>query len=309
MAVPSNSTKTFKLNNGLSIPAVGLGTWQSTDEEAYNAVIAALKAGYRHIDTAYCYGNEEPIGKAIKDSGVARKDIFITTKLWGTDHTRAEEGLDRSLKLLGLDYVDLFLMHWPVPMNPNGNHDKFPTLPDGKRDILFDWNFVDTYREMQKLVASGKTKAIGVSNFSITNLKKLLADPEITTKPVVNQVETHGYLPQQKLLEYAKENDIVLEAYSPLGSTGAPLLKDELVQELAKKNGISESTLLISWAVWRGIVVLPKSVTPSRIADNLKIIELCEEDGKKLNELASIRGEKRLVSPPWDPIVVFNDED
>lgn len=246
MVEASNSTKLYKFYNGKEIPALGLGTWQSTDEEAYNAVLAALKAGYKHIDTAWIYGNEAQIGKAIKDSGVPRSELFITSKLWGTKHTDPESAIKESLKLLQLDYLDLYLIHWPVTLNPNGNDPKFPKLADGSRDLLKDWSFVKTWELVQPLVAKGYTKSIGVSNFSAKKLKTLLDLPTTTIKPVVNQVELHPYLPQPKLLEFCKENDILVEAYSPLGSTASPLFKDETLIKIAEANGVSVATIMIS---------------------------------------------------------------
>lgn len=200
-------------------------------------------------------------------------------------------------------------MHWPVPLNPNGNHPLFPTLPDGNRDISQDWDFTKTYNLMQKLLDLGKTKSIGVSNFSITNLKKLLNAPTTTVKPVVNQVELHPYLPQHKLLQFAKENDIVLESYSPLGSTDSPLLSDEVVVKIAEKNKVSPATILISWALWRGTVVLPKSVSAHRIESNFNVIDLPDADGKELDDLHKLRGIRRLVLPNWAPVVVFDSDE
>lgn len=200
-------------------------------------------------------------------------------------------------------------MHWPVPLNPNGNHPLFPTLPNGNRDISQDWDFIKTYNLMQKLLDLGKTKSIGVSNFSITNLKKLLDAPTTTVKPVVNQVELHPYLPQHKLLQFAKENDIVLESYSPLGSTDSPLLSDEVVVKIAEKNKVSPATILISWALWRGAVALPKSVSAHRIESNFNVIDLPDEDGKELDNLHKLRGIRRLVLPNWAPVVVFDSDE
>lgn len=200
-------------------------------------------------------------------------------------------------------------MHWPVPLNPNGNHPLFPTLPNGNRDISQDWDFIKTYNLMQKLLDLGKTKSIGVSNFSITNLKKLLDAPTTTVKPVVNQVELHPYLPQHKLLQFAKENEIVLESYSPLGSTDSPLLSDEVVTKIAEKNKVSPATILISWALWRGAVVLPKSVSAQRIESNFNVIDLPDEDGKELDNLHKLRGIRRLVLPNWAPVVVFDSDE
>lgn len=285
-----------------------MGTWKSSEKEVYDAVLVALKSGYRHIDTAAAYGNEDAIGRAIEDSGIERNEIFVTTKLWCTDHRRPREALKESLRKLRLSFVDLYLMHWPVPLNPNGNG-YFPTLPNGKRDIDTEWDFIKTWDLLQELVAEGLTKSVGVSNFSVKSLKKLLASPSLKIKPVANQVELHPYLPQHKLLKYATENGILLEAYSPLGSTGSTILSDDTVVKLAEKLKVSPATLLISWAVWRNTVVLPKSVTPSRIESNLSIIDLSDEDGEILNGLSAKKGNVRFVDPDWSPFVVFDDDD
>lgn len=300
----------FKLNNGAQIPAIGLGTWQSTEEEVYNAVLTALNSGYRHIDTAFAYGNEASVGKAIKESGIPRSDIFVTTKLAPIDLLDVEKALNKSLNNLGLEYVDLYLMHWPVALNPeNKSHPLVPVLPNGKRDIIFDRSFVSTYVDMQALIGTGKTKAIGVSNFSVKNLQKLLLLKDVNIKPAVNQVELHPYLPQHKLLQFCKDHEILLEAYSPLGSTDSPLLKDKKLGELAAKHNVSIANILISWAVWRGTVVLPKSVTAKRIVSNFKISELSDLDGNAIDNLSKTVGSKRLIIPDWDPVIVFNDEE
>lgn len=286
-----------------------MGTWQSNEEQVYNAVLAALKAGYRHIDTAACYGNEKPIGDAIKASGIPRNELFITTKLWSTDHTRVALGIAESLKKLDTDYVDLYLMHWPVPLNPNGNHALFPKLADGSRDILQTWDFVKTYNLMQSLVENKQARAIGVSNFTVKNLKTLLEAPTTKIKPVANQVEMHPYLPQPKLLEFCRQNEILIQSYSPLGSTDSPLLEDDVVVKIAGKYGVAPATILTSWAIWRGTVVLPKSVTPTRIESNFKTVKLEDVDGEELNQLHKIRGVLRLVSPDWAPFVVFDSNE
>lgn len=302
----AKSTKKITLNDGAKIPALGLGTWQSSPDQVYNAVSEAIRFGYRHIDTAFAYGNEEPIGKAIRDSGIPRSDIFVTTKLWGTSHRDPQSGLDRSLKKLGLDYVDLYLVHWPVPMNPNGNDPMFPKKPDGSRDLDDTINFVETWARMQKLPTS-KAKSIGVSNMSISNLEKLL-DADSTTKvPVVNQVELHPYLPQPNLLKFCKEHKIYLEAYSPLGSTNSPLLKNETIVELAKKYDVQPANILISWALWRDTIVLPKSVTSSRIESNFDVVDLSDEDGALINAISKTHTQ-RFVDPDWG-MKVFDDAD
>ncbi|ODV77183.1 aldo/keto reductase [Suhomyces tanzawaensis NRRL Y-17324] len=303
------SSTTFKLSTGASIPAVGLGTWQSSQSEVYDAVLAALKTGYRHIDTAYAYLNEEAVGKAIKDSGIPREEIFVTTKLASIQQLDPVSALNDSLKRLDLDYVDLYLIHWPVALNPNNkSHPLIPTLPNGDRDVLHDFDFIDSYKVLQELAQQGKTKAIGVSNFSIKNLTRLLEHPSTKIKPVVNQVELHPYLPQNELLEFTKKHDILLEAYSPLGSTNSPLLTDETIVKIAENHNVSPATILISWAVWRGTVVLPKSVTPSRIESNFLIVDLTSEEGKQLDNIHKEKGIKRLINPSWNNIDVFAED-
>ncbi|KAK7203569.1 Aldo/keto reductase [Myxozyma melibiosi] len=294
----------LKLNTGVSIPALGLGTWQSAPNEVYEAVLTALKTGYRHIDTAYAYENEAEVGKAIRDSGIPREEIFLTTKLWGTFHTKPEENLDISLKNLGLDYVDLYLMHWPIPFNPEGTG-LVPHRADGSVDSLSDWDFIKTWELMQK-IPSSKAKAIGVSNFSIKNLTKLLAAPTTKVVPAANQVELHPYLPQHKLVDFCKSKGIVVTAYSPLGSTSAPLQKEPVVQKIAEELKITAPQVLISWAISRGTSVLPKSVTPERIVTNFNDVELDAEKVAAIDEIYKTTS-KRIVNPPWGDI--FNDEE
>ena len=170
----------------------------------------------------------------------------MTTKLWNTYHRKVEEGLETSLKDLGLDYIDLYLMHWPCPMNPNGNHPLFPKLPDGSRDLDREWPHTETWKAMEKLPAGGKVKAIGVCNYSVRFLKELLGKAEIV--PAVNQIENHPYLPQEDIVEFAQSKGIVITAYSPLGSTGSPLFQEEGVQEVARKHSVAPGTILISYA-------------------------------------------------------------
>ncbi|CCE63269.1 hypothetical protein TPHA_0E01760 [Tetrapisispora phaffii CBS 4417] len=306
----SNSTAKVTLNDGNQLPYVGLGTWQSKENDAYKAVVAALKAGYRHIDTAAIYGNEEEVGRAIKDSGVRRSEIFVTTKLWGTQHRHPDDALNQSLERLGLDYVDLYLMHWPVPINDaqckkDNNYLQIPMNEDGTRDLdLASWDFIKTWELMQALPKS-KVKSIGVSNFSINNIKDLLASPGNKEVPVVNQVELHPLLPQFELVEFCKSKNIVVEAYSPLGSTGAPILELGTINEVSKKLAIPPANVVFSWLIQRKIVVLPKSVTESRIISNLQTMELPAEEFSKLNNISSEVGEKRSVKPNWTPFIPF----
>jgi len=302
----STFTDTIKLNTGASIPAVGLGTWQSKPNEVAEAVEVALKAGYRHVDGAWIYGNENEVGEGIRKAGVPREDIFITAKLWGTFHQNPLENLNDSLKLLGVDYVDLYLMHWPIPMNPKGNDPKFPKKPDGTRDLDTSWSYIQTWHEMQKLVATGKAKAIGLSNCSIPFIEALLADPKTTITPAVNQVELHPYLPQHELIQYCKDKGIVVTAFSPLGSTDSPLLKDEDIKKIADKHHANVGQVLISWQVQRNVAVLPKSVTPQRIKDNFVKVHLDKEDVSVLDNLYK-KESKRFIKPPWGINLKFTD--
>jgi len=299
----------FKLNTGAKIPALGLGTWQSPEGQVRAAVAHAIKVGYRHIDCAYVYGNEKEVGEGIKEglavAGIPRADLFITTKLWCTYHTRAEQALDMSLQSLGLDYVDLYLMHWPVAMNPDGNHEKFPKLPDGSRDLIRERSHVDTYKDMEKLIKTGKVKAIGVSNYSKKYLEELL--PKVDTVPAVNQIENHPLLPQQDVVDFCKEKGTIVTAYSPLGSTGSPLFQDPHVIKLAEQKGVSPGTILLSYPIARGVVVIPKSVTPSRIEDNKKIVTLSEADLASLAEISK-DGVTRYVYPEFGVDFGFPDK-
>eukprot|EP01111_Echinosteliopsis_oligospora_P000716 TRINITY_DN1084_c0_g1_i2.p1 TRINITY_DN1084_c0_g1~~TRINITY_DN1084_c0_g1_i2.p1 ORF type:complete len:307 (+),score=89.07 TRINITY_DN1084_c0_g1_i2:41-961(+) len=303
------ATTFFKLNTGALIPAIGLGTWQSPQGEVKRAVSHALQVGYRHIDCAWVYGNEDEVGQGLKEAfaaGVKREDVFITTKLWCTYHSRAEENLEKSLKSLGVDYVDLYLMHWPCPMNPHGNDPKFPKLPDGTRDLDKSWTHIQTWLGLEKLLQTGKVKAIGVSNYSVKFLEELLQHATIT--PAVNQIENHPYLPQQEIVDFCKNKGIHISAYSPLGSTGSPLFKDDVIQSIASKHSVSVGTILLSYHVARGSSVLPKSVTPSRIEENFKIVDLKEEEMKELEAIHKNKGLSRFVYPAFGVNFGFPDK-
>ncbi|KAH8089810.1 putative glycerol dehydrogenase [Filobasidium floriforme] len=290
----------FKLNTGTVIPSVGLGTWQAPPGHVKEAVKHALKSGYRHIDCALIYQNEDEVGQGIKESGIPRSELFITSKLWNTYHDRASESLEQSLKSLGTDYLDLYLIHWPVRLVPNETSNLLPTNPDGSRSVDREWNQQETWKQMEALHASGKVKAIGVSNWSIPYLEDLSKTWKVV--PAINQVELHPYNPQHDLKKYCDDKGILLEAYCPLGSTGAPLLKDEQLIKIAEKNKVSVATICISYQVNRGVVVLPKSVTPERIADNLKVIKLDDEDMKTLDGMAASGKQQRVNTPlfGWD---------
>lgn len=302
---------TLKLNTGAEIPQLGLGTWQSSTSQAYDAVLAALKAGYRHIDTAAIYKNEVEVGRAIRDSGIPREEIFITTKLFGVQYREPDVGLADSLERLGLDYVDLYLMHWPVPLKPKPGSTKMDRLQvlfndDGTRQLdIDDWDFIKTYALMQDLVKSGKTKAIGVSNFSINNLKQLLDAETTTITPAANQCECHPLLPQTELIEFCKSKGILFEAYSPLGSTDSPLFTNTTLKSIADKYGVSIPQILINWAFKRGYVVLPKSTNPDRIVKNGEVLDWSDEDFNKVTDLVKVEGEQRMIKPNWEPFPIF----
>lgn len=292
------SVPSFKLNNGVEIPAIGLGTWQAKPGEVRDAVAHALKAGYRHIDGALCYQNEDEVGQGIKDSGVPRSEIFLTSKVWSVYHDRVEECLDKTLKSLGTDYLDLYLVHWPIRTVQNGTSELFPTKPDGSRNIDWDWDQAKTWKQMEDILAKGKARAIGISNAGIPILEHLSKTWKVV--PAVNQIENHPYNPEHELKKYCDEKGIVIQAYSPLGSTGSPLSKDPVLIKIAEKHNVSPATVLISYAIGRGIVVLPKSVTPSRIESNLITIKLPQEDIDELNKLSTEGGkQQRINSPPW----------
>jgi len=283
----------FTLNTGAKIPAVGLGTWQSQPNEVRKAVCAALKAGYRHIDTALAYGNEHEVGQGIKDSGVPREEIWLTTKLDNPWHKRVEEGINSSLKSLGTDYVDLYLMHWPSSTDPDDLKKHYP-----------DWDFIKTWQELQKLPESGRVKNIGISNFGITNLEKLLNDPSCKTTPAVNQIELHPNCPTPKLVEYCQSKGIHCTAYSCLGSTNSPLAKDETLAKIAESKGKTTAQVLLMWGLQRGTSVIPKSVTASRIESNFQL------DGWNLNDdemkqLSSLPDRFKVCGDAWLPVKVF----
>jgi len=300
------------LNNGVEIPLLGLGTWQSKPNEVTTAVEYALKeVGYRHIDCAWAYGNEKEVGEGIVKSGVPRSEIFITSKLWCTHHHRVEAALDETLANLGTDYLDLYLIHWPIHLNPNGNDPRFPTLPDGKRDIVHSWQMKDTWAQMEAVLKKGKVRAIGVSNFSQKVLESQIL-PFAKTVPAVNQLEIHLYNPQHELCAWLRSKGIVPQAYSPLGSTSSPLLGDETVGALAAKYGLQPADVLLGYLVAKEIVTLPKSVTPARIKSNFvgtleAAKKLTKEDVERLDGLAAAGKQKRFITPPWGVDLGFDN--
>ncbi|CAM2740969.1 aldo/keto reductase [Streptococcus acidominimus] len=245
--------ETYILSNGVTIPKLGFGTWQIPDgDEAYQAVSHALKVGYTHIDTAQAYKNEASVGRAIADSGVARKDIFLTIKVWNSNHSYdlAKASIEESLQKLGVDYIDLLLIHWPNPKAFRDNWKEANT---------------ETWRAMEEFYEAGKVRAIGVSNFMQHHLKTLFETAKV--KPMVNQILLAPGCPQDELVAFCRQEDILLEAYSPLG-TGA-IFKNELANELADKYGKSVAQIALRWSLQKEFLPLPKSVTPKNITSNL----------------------------------------
>ncbi|KEF53402.1 uncharacterized protein A1O9_10377 [Exophiala aquamarina CBS 119918] len=288
----------------IQIPSVGFGTWAADSSWCKASVLTALKAGYRHLDCAWMYGVDAEIGQAIRESGIPRSELFITTKFW--PHFAAPENvelcLDQSLKNMGLDYVDLYLAHWPHAEKPISrqaleNAIANPTASKAERGILTKTkngnenaskgSFIPTWNALKKLVVTGKTRAVGVSNFSIGDLKEII--PHADDVPVsCNQVEAHPWLPNNELISFMREHGILATCYSPFAgqqADGKTLLKDPTVVKLAEENSVDIGQLLQSWAVQRGTVPLGKSQTESRIKSNLAIRRLPGEAQAALDAL------------------------
>ena len=274
-------TDRYKLNNGVKIPIIGFGTWQTPDGQvAEESVLAALNSGYRHIDTAAAYGNEESVGAAIKKSEINRHELFVTTKLWNSDHgyQNTKKAIDTSLEKLGLDYLDLYLIHWPNPAT--------------MRDNWAELN-AESWQAMEEAVQAGKIRAIGVSNFRKHHLDELLKTAEI--KPAVNQNYLNPSDMQEDLVKYNDSLGIVNEAYSPLGTGG--LLSNEVVNEIAEKYGKSPAQILIRWSLDHNFLPLPKSVHPDYIKANADVFDfdIEPEDMKKLDGL---HGAAKMANDP-----------
>ncbi|KAI1035247.1 hypothetical protein LB504_005652 [Fusarium proliferatum] len=301
MAV-SNKT-TFTLNNGVKIPGLGFGTFanEGAKGETYEAVKCALKVGYRHLDCAWFYLNEGEVGQAVRDflaenKDVKREDIFICTKVWNHLHEPEEVkwSFENSLKNFGLDYIDLFLVHWPIAAEKDEDY-KPKIGPDGKYVIKKDLteNPEPTWRAMEEIYASGKARAIGVSNWTVEGLKKLLSFAKV--KPAVNQIEIHPFLPNEELVKFCQENDILPSAYSPLGSqnqvptTGEKVRTNETLNAVAERSGNTLAQVLLAWGLRRGYAVLPKSSTPSRIESNFQVPNLSDEDFEAIQSVAKGR--------------------
>jgi aldehyde reductase len=285
---------TLKLNTGHQMPVFGLGTWKSKPGEVAQAVKDAIDVGITHIDAALAYGNETEVGEGIRtkiqEGKVKREDLFITSKLWNTFHRPdlVQVCIKQSLKDLGLDYLDLYLIHWPMAYIED--RELFPKDEEGKF-ILSDVDYLDTWKAMEECVKLGLTKSIGVSNFNSEQLTRIMKNGSI--KPANVQVECHPYLNQSKLIDFCRKNDMVVTAYSPLGSPDRPwakpddpkLLEDPKLVELAKKCNKSPAQIILRWNAQRGIIVIPKTVNKNRMVENMSIFdfELSKEDMKYID--------------------------
>lgn len=264
----------IKLRDGNMMPQLGLGVWQATIEEARNAALKALEVGYRSIDTAAIYKNEEGIGQALQQTEVAREDIFVTTKLWNEDQLNAQQAMESSLQKLQLESVDLYLMHWPCP----------------EKD-----NYVEAWKGMIALQQQGLTKSIGVCNFQEKHLKRLIDETGVT--PVVNQIELHPMLQQRELHAWNAMHQIQTESWSPLAQGGKGVFDQEVIKKLAKKYGKTPAQVVIRWHLDCGLVVIPKSVTPSRIEENFHVFDFRLEK-TEISEIAKMDSGTRLGPHP-----------
>ncbi|PFG96120.1 LOW QUALITY PROTEIN: diketogulonate reductase-like aldo/keto reductase [Saccharopolyspora erythraea NRRL 2338] len=269
------SVPTVTLNNGVEMPQLGYGVFQVPEDETAAAVGAALEAGYRSIDTAAAYGNEAAVGRALAGSGLARDELFVTTKLWNADqgYDNALRAFDTSLELLGLDHLDLYLIHWP-------------TLSRGLHR--------ETWRALEELYSQGRVRAIGVSNFQPAHLRDLAEHGGVV--PAVNQVELHPFLQQAEVRRYDAEHGIATEAWSPLAK-GGELLSEPVVADLARKHGRTPAQVVLRWHLQLGNVVIPKSVTPSRIRENLDVFGFTLDEADLTTLAALDRGERTGPDP------------
>ncbi len=267
--------KEYVLNNDKKIPAIGFGTWKIwPNKRAQNSVASALENGYRLVDTARIYGNEKGVGKAVIESNIPREEIFVTTKLWNHDqgYDKALKAFDGSLERLGLDYVDLYLIHWPAT---------------GKRR--------DSWRALEEIYQSGRAKAIGVSNYTVKHLEELLSECQVS--PMLNQVEFHPFIyeDQKELLAYCTEKGIILEAYSPLAH--ATRMDDSIITQIANDHGKSNAQVILRWCIQQGTVPLPKSSNQKHIAENFNIFDF-ELSLPEVTAISSLSDGSRTC---WDP--------
>ena len=266
----------LSMNTGAEIAQLGFGVFQVPPEETAETVGLAFDAGYRSIDTAAAYGNEEGVGKAVAEAGLAREEVFVTTKVWNRDHGRqsALRAFDASLGRLGLEYVDLYLIHWPVP----------------SQDL-----YVETWQALEELHADGRARAVGVCNFEVAHLERLLGETEVV--PAVNQIELHPRLPQPELREFHAEHGILTEAWSPLAQ--GELLDDPVVAEIAEAHGRTPAQVILRWHVEVGNIAIPKSVNRERIRQNIELFDF-ELSAGETDQLAQLGSEGGRVGPHPD---------
>ncbi|EKY1943262.1 2,5-didehydrogluconate reductase DkgA [Cronobacter turicensis] len=264
----------IKLHDGNLMPQLGLGVWQATNDDVVTAIHKALEVGYRSIDTAAAYKNEQGVGDALKSASIARDELFITTKLWNDDQKRPREALEESLEKLQLDYVDLYLMHWPVPAIDR---------------------YVDAWKGMIELQQEGLIKSIGVCNFNVEHLQRIIDETGVT--PVINQIELHPLLQQRQLHAWNATHKIQTESWSPLAQGGEGVFDQKIIRELADKYGKTPAQIVIRWHLDCGLVVIPKSVTPARIAENFNVWDF-RLDKDELSEIAKLDQGKRLGPDP-----------
>ncbi|MDT7726767.1 MAG: 2,5-diketo-D-gluconate reductase [Actinomycetota bacterium] len=261
------------LNDDVRLPQIGFGVYKVPDDEVAKAVRSAFDAGYRSVDTATLYENERGVGQAVRESGLPREELFVTTKLWNTDHgyDQALRAFDKSLGELGLDYVDLYLIHWPVP----------------EKDL-----YVETWRALETLLADGRTRAIGVSNFDEPQLRRLLDEGDVA--PAVNQIELHPWLQRPELRDFHRRNEIATEAWSPL-ARGGELLTIDPITTIARKHGKSPAQVVLRWHIEMDHVVIPKSVNPERIVENIDLFDF-ELDLQDIAAIATLEAGRRVGS-------------
>jgi 2,5-diketo-D-gluconate reductase A len=263
-----------EMNDGRSIPVIGFGVWQVPDDVVVDATVKALEVGYRHIDTAYLYHNERGVGEALRRSELDRDDVFVTTKVWNTDHgyDQTLRAFDKSTGLLGIDEVDLYLIHWPTPA----------------RDV-----YLESWRALIRLREEGRARSIGVSNFHDAHLRKIIDETGVI--PAINQIELHPWLPQTELRDIDTRLGIKTEAWSPLGS--GRLIDDPVIAEVAAKHGKSPAQVMVRWSIQLGNIVLPKSVTPERIEQNIDVFDF-QLDDADMAAIATLESGRRTGPNP-----------
>ena len=269
---------TLTLNDGNTIPQLGFGTYQVETEEAVATVAKALEVGYRHIDTAALYGNEREVGEALRNSGIKREELYVTTKLWNDKHKPedARKAFEASLERLGLEYVDLYLIHWPVPSS----------------------DYVATWRTLAEFKEDGRARSIGVSNFQVAHLEKLAAETDVV--PTVNQIEAHPYFLNDEVRRYNREHDIETEAWSPIAQGG--VLDDSTITPIAQSLNKTPAQIVLRWHLQRGDIIFPKSATPSRIEENFAIFDF-ELSSEQMNKISSLdKGEAGRTGPNPDEL-------